>query len=398
MKNIKLLGLILIAFASLWSCEDDDTLDFVAAPQEGFMLTNSTLEEYILTQETSSNIGERFTWNNAEFEAPTNVNYTIEYSILGDFSDAIELDFTSTSGNEAVVSIGDMWDIGIAAGLSEDPDTGLPNTGDIYFRAKAAPGSGTVASETYTDPQTLTVVLFESTGEETFNCEYDQLWGVGAGLPDAGWGWSTPVNIPCSGDGIYGGNVVLQNNGGADNNFRFFTEEENWGSGLNYPYFTGEGYTIDENFVDAMDGDNNFAFIGATGLYYLQIDTNAKTITLSDPVPTGECEYETLYGVGAGLPTAGWGWSTPVQVICSGDGVYSNYVEFTSDGDANFRFFTEYENWGSGLNYPYFTGEGYTIDENLIDAADGDNNFKFIGVSGIYLFTIDTVNKVISLE
>ena len=34
------------------------------------------------------------------------------------------------------------------------------------------------------------------------------------------------------------------------------------------------------NFEDAMDGDNNFRFIGTTGQYYTTIDTVNKTITL----------------------------------------------------------------------------------------------------------------------
>ncbi|WP_412986704.1 SusE domain-containing protein [Pontimicrobium sp. IMCC45349] len=225
------------------------------------------------------------------------------------------------------------------------------------------------------------------------NCEFDQLWLVGAGVPDAGWGWGSPVQLPCTGTGIYSGNVNLQNNGGADNNFRFFSIEGDWNSGLNFPYYIGEGYAIDSNFVDAMDGDNNFAFVGTSGNYFLTIDTVNKTITLGPPQTN--CEYDQLWLVGAGVPDAGWGWGSPVQLPCTGAGVYSGSVTLANDA---FRFFTIEGDWNSGLNFPYYTGEGYTIDANFTDAMDGDNNFSFIGTPGTYTLTLDTVNKTITLN
>src|SRR5690606_23912262 len=199
-------------------------------------------------------------------------------------------------------------------------------------------------------------------------------------------------------------NVNLQNLGGAEpnNNFRFFTSEGDWASGLNYPYFADADYDIDPNFVNAEDGDSNFAFIGTTGFYNLVIDTNAKTITLGNPQPTGVCEFEQLWIVGAGVPDAGWGWTTPVQLLCTGDGVYSGNVNFQNLGGAepnnNFRFFTVEGDWETGLNYPYFETEGYTIDEVFVNAADGDSNFAFTGSTGTYFLTIDTVAKTITVD
>jgi len=227
------------------------------------------------------------------------------------------------------------------------------------------------------------------------NCEYDQLWLVGAGVPDAGWSWDSPVQLPCTGTGIYSGNVNLQNNGGADNNFRFFSDAAlEWSSpSFNYPYYINEGYTIDSDFIDAMDGDNNFAFVGTSGNYFLSIDTINKTITLGPPQT--DCEFDQLWLVGAGVPDAGWGWDSPVQLPCTGAGVYSGSVTLANDA---FRFFTVEGDWNSGLNFPYYLGEGYTIDANFEDAMDGDNNFSFIGTPGTYTLTLDTVNKTITLN
>ena len=113
-------------------------------------------------------------------------------------------------------------------------------------------------------------------------CDFTNLYAVGAGVPDAGWGWASPINLPCQGNGVYSSVMNLNNNGGADNNFRFFTEKDNWGSGVNYPTYVSDGYTIDAKFEDAQDGDNNFAFVGTTGLYRVDIDTVNKTITVHD--------------------------------------------------------------------------------------------------------------------
>ena len=396
MKNIKFLTLLFIGLIAFNACDNNDSLTYIAEPSGDFAFTNSFLSEYTLTPATSGNIGERFTWDNANFDVQTNVTYELQKSILGDFSDMTVIG--TTEGNEYTLTIGDLLDYASEAGLDNDPNTDNPDTGTVSFRLRAYVGANSSVEMT-TSPQALTLVLPEDAGSGPV-CEYDQLWGVGAGLPDAGWGWTTPNSFSCIGNGVYAANVNLQNNGGADNNFRFFTSEGDWASGLNYPYFADAGYTIDSNFEDAMDGDNNFAFTGVTGYYYLEIDTTNKTIILSDPQSYGTCEFDVLYGVGAGLPTAGWGWTTPVIFNCTGEGAYTAYVELQNNGgaDNNFRFFTSDGDWASGRNYPWYVDAGYTIDSNFEDAMDGDNNFAFVGTSGTYFLTIDDTNKTITLE
>ncbi|SFZ95203.1 SusE outer membrane protein [Flaviramulus basaltis] len=393
MKKIKILAVLLISILSFISCEDDTSLEYIAQPQGEFTFSNSFLSEYVLIPAASNNIGERFTWDAADFGTPTNITYELQSSMTADFAEMQVVG--TTSDNEYAVTIGTLLQYATQAGLDNDPATENPNTGSIYFRLRAFAGTDS-DTETLTSTQALTVTLPENTGNNTGPvCDSDYLWAVGAGLPDAGWGWDTPVSLSCQGDGVYGWNVNLQNNGGADNNFRFFTSEGDWGSGQNYPYFIGEGYTIDANFADAADGDNNFAFIGTTGYYYLEVDTVNKTITVSDPQATGVCEFDQLWAVGAGLPDAGWDWATPVKFLCTGEGVYSGSANFAND---TFRFFTTEGDWATGQNYPYYITEGYTIDANFEDAADGDNNFRFLGTPGTYFLTIDTVTKTITLE
>lgn len=394
MKKLSILGLFILALISFNSCETEDDVIFTASNNSDLVFTNSFLSEYTLIPTASGNLGERFTWTSSDVDVPTNVGYQLQKSIIGDFTDAETVG--ATSGNEIAITIGDMLGYASQAGLDNDPNTENPDTGQVYFRLRSVVGNDGLENFSPTQPLTL-FLPEESTGNPAV-CDYDQYFMVGAGLKFTGWDWATPQVALCSGTNVYTVNVDLNNTGSGEDTFRFFTTATDWSSGINYPGFIDEGYTIDDRFVDAMDGDNNFLFTGETGKYFLTIDALNKTITLDDPTPQGTCDFDQMWAVGAGLPDAGWDWATPIQLMCETDGVYSGYVNYSNEGDANFRFFTAATDWSSGLNYPYFIDEGYTIDELFEDALDGDNNFKFLGESGQFYTTIDTVNKTITLE
>ena len=394
MKKLSILGLFIFALISFNSCETEDDVVFTTDNSGDLSFTNSFSAEYLLTPQTAANLAERFTWDNAELDVPTNVTYQLQKSNSGDFSDAEVIG--ATSGNEISITIGDMLAYAAQLGLDADPNTPAPSTGEVYFRLRSFLGDG--GQENFGASQALTLVMLEVTGEEQAVCDLDQYFLVGAGVKFAGWSWDTPQEAKCSGTNVYTVNVDLLNNVDGDGNFRFFTTATDWGSGINYPGFIAEGYTIDPMFEDAQDGDNNFLFTGPSGKYFLTIDALNKTITLDEPTPQGTCDLDQMWAVGAGLTDAGWSWDTPVQLMCEGDGVYSGWVNYLAEGDGNFRFFTTATDWGSGLNYPHFEGEGYTIDANFENAQDGDLNFAFIGTDGQYFTTIDTLNKTITLE
>ncbi|MCK8479361.1 SusE domain-containing protein [Psychroserpens algicola] len=263
-------------------------------------------------------------------------------------------------------------------------DSNLANAmdGDSNFQFVGTPGEYFI--EIDTDAKTITL------GPPVVgpNCNFDQLWLVGAGIVDAGWSWDTPVALPCTGNGTYSGNVALTNDA-----FRFFSVNNDWGTGTNYPTYEGNGYTIDSNFNNAMDGDSNFFFNGTPGTYFLTVDDINKTITLGPEQL--QCDFEQLWLVGAGVVDAGWSWDTPVALPCTGAGVYSGSVALTNDA---FRFFTVNNDWGTGINYPTYEADGYTIDSDLINAMDGDSNFFFNGTPGTYTVTVDTGNLTITVE
>ncbi len=350
----------------------------ITSPDSNFevVLSDITEDETALTVE----------WAEPDFSEDTAViiNYYLEAAVGGtDFaivesSGVIQermLEVTHAELNEAALNLG----------LAAEEAATL----DVRVRSTLETGSGEL--ERISDFITITVTPYETALPPI-------LYVVGAGAADAGWGWDSPVELTLSGT-KYGGNINLQNNDGADNNFRFFTDASlEWGSpSQNFPYYSVRNYTIDPNFEDANDGDNNFAFIGTTGLYYLEIDTENKTITLGDARTGPNCEYNTLSLVGAGVPDAGWGWATPVEILCTGNGIYSGAVTFANDA---FRFFTDRTlEWGSpSFNYPYYESEGYTIDANFENANDGDSNFAFVGTPGDYILTINDISKTITLE
>jgi hypothetical protein len=76
-------------------------------------------------------------------------------------------------------------------------------------------------------------------------------------------------------DGVFTTTTEFVNNA-----FRFFTSYGDWGSGRNYPYYLNDGFTIDPNFEDANDGDNNFQFVGTPGTYTITVNYLDNTITL----------------------------------------------------------------------------------------------------------------------
>ncbi|WP_323787067.1 SusE domain-containing protein [Psychroserpens sp.] len=268
------------------------------------------------------------------------------------------------------------------AGYTIDANLANALDGDSNFQFTGTPGEYFLEIDTVAKTITLGPPVVGP------NCNNDQLWLVGAGIVDAGWSWDTPVALPCTGNGTYSGNVALTND-----TFRFFSVNSDWGSGTNYPTYEGNGYTIDSNFSNAMDGDSNFSFDGTPGTYFLTVDDINKTITLAPEQL--QCDFDQLWMVGAGVVDAGWSWDTPVALPCTGAGIYSGQVALTNDA---FRFFTVNSDWGTGINYPTYEADGYTIDTDLNNAMDGDSNFFFNGTPGTYTVTVDTGNLTITVE
>lgn len=353
MKNyIKLFSLLIIALISFSSCDQEDDLVFTAKePVEGINFSNTFLDEYVLTVATSNNLGERFTWNDADYDVPTNITYELQNSILGDFTDATVI--SSTDGNELAVTIGQMLAFAEAAGLDNDPDTDNPNTGSLYFRIKASVGTDDGLA-IYSDTQSLTVVLPEIVlgggGYEIAS------WGVvGSGFNN--WGaFADGKFYTTAAPGVLVSYVNL-----VDGEIKF-RENNQWGGDL--------GDADLDGVLDA-DPDNNIAV--TAGDYKITLNTNDNSYNI-EPFSWGI--------VGSGFND--WG-ATPDAKL---------YYDHTTDtfkagvqlldGEIKFRMNNQ---WGGDLG-----------DADLDGVLDADPDNNIATTAGHYLVTLNLNDNSYTIE
>ena len=84
----------------------------------------------------------------------------------------------------------------------------------------------------------------------------------------------------------------------------------------------------------------------SAGNYDITVDLNTNTFTFVEITFP-----DALFLVGAGVPVAGWGWDTPVEMTLTQVDVFE--VTTTLANDA-FRFFTVSGDWGSGFKLSIF--------------------------------------------
>ena len=351
MKHIKTLGLLMLAIIGLFSCTQDDDFKFTAQePASGISFTNSFLETYTLTPATSSNLGERFTWNSADYGVPTLVNYKLQKSITGDFTDAETIG--ETNGNELAVTIGQLLSYAAELGLDNDPNTEAPDTGVVSFRLKAS--VGTDALEVFSPTQELSLYLPEqSTGGDGFAVAS---WGVvGSGYNN--WGaFADGKFYTTATPGVIVSYVNL-----IDGEIKF-RENNAWGGDLGDANLDG--------ILDA-DADNNIAV--TAGDYKITINTNDMSYTIE----------EFSWGiVGSGYND--WG-ATPDAKL------YYDYTTDTFkagvqliDGEIKFRM---NNTWGGDLG-----------DANLDGILDTDADNNIAVTAGHYLVTLDLKDNSYSIE
>lgn len=341
----------MLAVVALTSCTQDDDFKFTAQePSSGINFTNTFLESYVLTPAASSNLGERFTWNSADYGVPTLVNYKLQKSIIGDFTDAVTVG--ETNGNELAVTIGQLLSYATEVGLDNDPNTEAPDTGSVYFRLEAS--VGTDALVVISPTQELSLYLPEqSTGGGGFAIAS---WGVvGSGYNN--WGaFADGKFYTTATAGVIVSYVNL-----VDGEIKF-RENNAWGGDLGDANLDG--------VLDA-DADNNIAV--TAGDYKITINTNDMSYSIE----------EFSWGiVGSGYND--WG-ATPDAKL------YYDYTTDTFkagvqllDGEIKFRM---NNTWGGDLGDANLDG--------ILD-ADADNNIAV--TAGHYLVTVDLKDNSYSIE
>jgi len=350
MKNLKILLLTVFAIIGFNSCQDDDDLVFTAAPEAEFTFVNTFLDDYVLNANAANNIAERFVFNSANFNTPSPVNYVLENSILGDFTDAMSVGGQTTT-NEISVTVGQLLEKAEMAGISED------ESGALSFRIKAFLGDeGTATEFSYTPIQLINVTI-PSQGTGGSGIE-PYTWGVvGSGYNNWGSGGPDGVFYTTSEPGVIVSYVSLIT---GDIKFR---ENNEWGGDLGDA--TGDGV------LDA-DPDNNISV--TEGDYKITINTNDNSYTIE----------EFSWGiVGSGYND--WGGAGPDAKF------YYDYTTDTFkvgvkliDGEIKVR---PNNTWGGDL--------GDANGDGVLD-ADSDNNIAV--TEGHYMMTINLNDNSYSLE
>lgn len=140
------------------------------------------------------------------------------------------------------------------------------------------------------------------------------------------------------------------------------------------------------------------AVVGASGLPQY---SNIYTITATPyHVPLASSHWL----VGAATP-GGWTWAgdaeTEFPLVIGKTDVYKVTIVLKS-GEAFREFlgnnFTSDGNWDASHNYTFYSNQGFTIDPELVNANDGDSNFKYTGPTGSRVLTIDNGAKTITLD
>ncbi|RCW93949.1 SusF/SusE family outer membrane protein [Winogradskyella arenosi] len=338
MKTIKLIALLLLAAIGFNACESDDSLTYTAQPAGELSFTNSFLEEYVLIPSASGNLGERFTWNDADFDVETSINYELQKSISGDFTD-MEVVGT-TAENSYAVTIGELLDYAEEAGLDNDATTeDMPNTGSVYFRVRATIGTD-AALEIVSDMQALNLKLIEGDGgvveEPLLN-----LFLVGDATAP---GWSENNNNPAlirhadnTNMYTYKGFFV-----GGGEGFKLLETLGQW-----QPQW-GAGENPGEAAVNDGSGSDPSAFaIAADGYYEFNINIDDMTYTLVDYDASAAATYTTVSMIGDSTP-GGWDADTDLTQSSFDSHIWSaTGVEFV-DGELKFRADNDWAvNWGS---------------------------------------------------
>jgi starch-binding outer membrane protein SusE/F len=149
-----------------------------------------------------------------------------------------------------------------------------------------------------------------------------------------------------------------------------------------------------ENSVDVRIKSN----VGVGGVSQVSNSYTIKATPYRTPLASS------LWLVGAATP-GGWTWDgdaeTEFPLVKGKTDVYEVSIDL-KNGEA-FRIFlgnnfTSNGNWDASKNFPAYANSGFTITPELVNAADGDSNFRYTGPTGVRVFKIDTTAKTITLN
>ncbi|AOC94344.1 MULTISPECIES: SusE domain-containing protein [Flavobacterium] len=270
MKNIYK---ILIAFIGVLavSCNADDVEDrpVIEAATAPVLLNPKSDFTIVLSKETENEVATTVVWDNAAYTGmQTVVNYTVEIAKAGT-KFAAPITVTNTTEKFVALTVSELNSALVNGGFVEK------EANKVDIRIKAVVGASGLPQ--YSNFYTITATPYHVPLASSH-------WLVGAATP-GGWTWAgdaeTEFPLVVGTTNVYKVTIVLKS-GEAFREFlgNNFTSDGNWDQSHNYTYYSNLGYTIDDELVNAGDGDSNFKYTGPTGPRVLTIDNGAKKITL----------------------------------------------------------------------------------------------------------------------
>lgn len=365
-KTILPVALLFIAF----SCEnEDDGPEFtVIPPSEEVAFTNSFLDDYLLSAQTSANIAERLLWNTPSFGAQTSVSFTVEGSSTNLFA-ATDPGYFSSSAlteNNYAVSVANLLAIADALDLDGDPTSGKDSSGMAYLRVTASVGDATDSngSSVVSEAQEIKITMVETEGEEPAPM---------LAVPGAYQGWDI-ANTPLLAASAVGQTDFVGFIHMAAGEFKFVEDwdgdgEYSWpssGNEFDYDWGQEDGAAIG---TLTNDSEKNCS-VDADGLYYIQVDTAAGTYSTT---------LMSLGLIGSATPT---GWDSDTDFVYDA----TNNVLTLDINLINGEKYKVRANNGWDIGFPGQFGPDSDGD-GFLDTKDGD--FTHEGATGNYRITLD---------
>jgi hypothetical protein len=354
------VALLFIAF----SCEnEDDGPEFtVIPPSEEVAFTNSFLDDYLLSTQTSANIAERLLWNTPSFGAQTSVSFTVEGSSTNLFAATDPGYFSSGALTESnyAVSVANLLTIADALDLDGDPTSGKESSGMAYLRVTASVGDATDSNgfSVVSEPQEIKITMVETEGEVPAPM---------LAVPGQYQGWN-PGGAPllaasAAGQTDFEGFIYMDINEADNQGFKFV-------EGVDGVYDWGNpDWGKSDDGVLVVDGESNIT-VDEDGLYFIQADTGAGTYSTT---------LMSLGLIGEATPT-GWGSDT--------DFIYdvTNNVLILDINLVNGKEYKVRANDDWVIGFPGQFGPDSDGD-GFLDTKDG--NFTHEGATGNYRVTLD---------
>lgn len=375
MKNIFKSILTVALFTGLYSCEDESNLKYIEPAAASFqIITPTSGDAVVLSETTPNNPAISLTWESAQYTTPSSITYTVQLAPNGsDFSNAQDL--ANTTNRNITITSGQINLPALTAGAQ--PGISTP----VDFRIKATVAGGM--------PLYSNIITYNITA---YGCLPQYAMGTALSASSS---WSTPLTLICDND------ILTAKTNFVAGTFGIYGTNGDTGSVNNYAYYTSQNYKIVSVLTDSSVSTSTFSFSGTPDAYRIKIDQNNKTIGIAKSTVSSGIEPTSYWLVGAATP-GGWSWtgSNETELPIVSNGIYEVPVNLINN--ESFRVWLANDggdSWGSpNKNYPSFLGDGYTIDSELINALDGDSNFRYVGPTGIRLLKINTITKVISVD